>query len=35
MDIEGLGEKTVQRFYDEGLLGDFADIYDLHRTASA
>ncbi|HSJ73975.1 MAG TPA: NAD-dependent DNA ligase LigA [Miltoncostaeaceae bacterium] len=31
MDIEGLGEKTVQRFYDEGLLADFADIYDLHR----
>lgn len=33
LDIEGLGEKTVQRFYDEGLVGDFADIYDLrdHR----
>ena len=31
MDIEGLGEKTVVRFYGEGLLGDFADIYDLHR----
>jgi DNA ligase (NAD+) len=30
MDIEGMGEKTVQRFYDEGLLADFADIYDLH-----
>ena len=25
-----MGEKTVQRFYDEGLLADFADIYDLH-----
>ncbi len=33
MDIEGLGEKTIRRFYDEGLLTSFADIYDLpgHR----
>jgi DNA ligase (NAD+) len=31
MDIEGLGEKTVQRFFDEGLVRGFADIYDLHR----
>jgi DNA ligase (NAD+) len=31
LDIEGLGEKTVQRFFDEGLVRDFADIYDLHR----
>jgi DNA ligase (NAD+) len=33
MDIEGLGEKTIRRFYDEGLLSSFADIYDLpaHR----
>jgi DNA ligase (NAD+) len=31
MDIEGLGEKTVGRFYHEGLLGSFADIYELHR----
>jgi DNA ligase (NAD+) len=31
LDIEGLGEKTVTRFYDEGLIRDFADIYDLHR----
>ena len=30
MDIEGLGEKTVQRFFDEGLVRSFADIYDLH-----
>ena len=30
MDIEGFGEKTVQRFYDEGLVRSFADIYDLH-----
>ena len=31
LDIEGLGEKTVQRFFDEGLVRDFADVYDLHR----
>ena len=33
MDIEGLGEKTIRRFFDEGLLHSFADIYDLpaHR----
>ena len=31
MDIEGLGEKTVDRFYREGLLGDFADAYDLRE----
>jgi DNA ligase (NAD+) len=30
MDIEGLGEKTVRRFYAEGLLGNVADIYALH-----
>ena len=30
MDIEGLGEKTVQRFFEEGLVRSFADIYDLH-----
>ncbi len=29
MDIAGLGEKTVRRFYDERLLRDVADIYDL------
>ncbi len=29
MDIEGLGEKNVIRFLDEGLIGDPADIYDL------
>ncbi len=35
MDIEGLGEKTVRRLYDEKLLADVADIYDLrdHREA--
>ena len=30
MDIEGLGEKTIRRFFDDGLLRSFADIYDLH-----
>ena len=33
MDIEGLGEKTVARLFDEGLVLDLADIYRLsgHR----
>ncbi len=31
MDIEGLGETTVQRFYDLGLLRSAADIYYLKR----
>ena len=30
MDIEGLGEKTIRRFYEAGLVRSFADIYDLH-----
>ena len=29
MDIEGLGEKLSQRFLEEGLIEDQADIYDL------
>jgi DNA ligase (NAD+) len=29
MDIEGLGEKQAQRFLEEGLISDAADIYDL------
>ncbi|MGE3139000.1 MAG: NAD-dependent DNA ligase LigA, partial [Thermoleophilia bacterium] len=29
MDIEGLGEKTIARFFEEGLVRGFADIYDL------
>ena len=29
MDIEGLGEKQVMRFLDEGLISDVADIYSL------
>ena len=33
MDIEGLGEKTIGEFVDDGLLADVADIYRLqgHR----
>ena len=31
MDIEGLGEKTIRRFWEEGLVRSFADIYDLHE----
>jgi len=30
MDIEGLGEKTIAEFVDEGLLEDVSDIYGLH-----
>jgi DNA ligase (NAD+) len=35
MDIDGLGEKTVGKLYDEGLIKDQADIYSLkdHRDA--
>jgi DNA ligase (NAD+) len=29
MDIEGLGEKQAQRFLEDGLIADAADIYDL------
>ncbi len=29
MNIEGLGEETVQLLYDNGLLGDIADLYHL------
>ena len=29
MDIDGLGEKQVQRFLEEGLISDAAGIYDL------
>jgi DNA ligase (NAD+) len=31
MDIEGLGEKQVSRFLEEGLIADVADIYSLKR----
>ena len=30
MDIDGLGEKTIRRLYEAGLVRSFADIYDLH-----
>ncbi len=29
MDIEGLGERTVEQLLDEGLIQDVADLYDL------
>jgi DNA ligase (NAD+) len=29
MDIDGLGEKQAQRFLEEGLIADVADIYEL------
>jgi DNA ligase (NAD+) len=29
MDIEGLGEKTVQKLFDTGLIATVADLYDL------
>jgi DNA ligase (NAD+) len=29
MDIEGLGEKTVQKLFDSGLIASVADLYDL------
>ena len=31
MDIEGLGEETVQLLYDNGLVKDPADLYELKR----
>ena len=30
LDIEGLGEKTIRRFWEAGLVRSFADIFDLH-----
>ena len=29
MDIEGLGEETVELLYENGLVHDVADLYDL------
>ncbi len=29
MDIEGLGEKTVQKLFDVGLIANVADLYDI------
>lgn len=31
MDIEGIGDKQVQRFLDEGLISDIPDLYDLRQ----
>ncbi|HMT06162.1 MAG TPA: NAD-dependent DNA ligase LigA [Solirubrobacterales bacterium] len=31
MDIEGLGEKQVARFLEEGMIADVADIYELKQ----
>lgn len=31
MDIEGLSEKTIVKFINQGYLKDFADIYDLNQ----
>ncbi len=31
MDIEGIGEKQVLRFLDEGLISDVADLYELKQ----
>lgn len=31
MDIEGLGEETIEQLFDAGLIRDIADIYDLKK----
>ena len=31
MNIETLGEKVIEEFYNRGYLKDFTDIYDLHK----
>ena len=31
MDIDGLGEETVELLYDSGLIRDIADLYDLRK----
>ncbi|SFS56985.1 DNA ligase (NAD+) [Zhouia amylolytica] len=31
MDIEGLGAETVELLYKEGLINDYADLYDLNK----
>lgn len=31
MDIDGLGEETIQLLYDEGLINNISDIYDLDK----
>jgi len=32
MNIDGIGEETAQMLYDEGLIDDIADIYDLRMS---
>ncbi|GAA4725650.1 NAD-dependent DNA ligase LigA [Brevibacillus fulvus] len=32
MNIEGLGEKVITQLYNDGLIKDVADIYDLHKS---
>lgn len=29
MDVDGMGSETVEQLYDEGLIGNVADLYDL------
>lgn len=31
MDIDGLSEKTINKFINEGFISDFADIYDIEK----
>ncbi|MDE6779528.1 MAG: NAD-dependent DNA ligase LigA, partial [Alistipes sp.] len=35
MDIEGLGEETVELLFESGLVGDVADLYDLQAAQLA
>jgi DNA ligase (NAD+) len=32
MNIEGLGAETIELFVDQGLIGDYADLYDLQAS---
>src|SRR5690606_15261664 len=34
LDIEGLGDETIQNFYDRNLLTDIQDIYFVHTKAA-
>ncbi len=35
LDIEGLGEETVELLYENGLVSNIADLYDLHASQLA